>query len=327
MRDVVNRVMRWLLAGLIVFTLDGPAPSAASELEIEATRIALNPESAADVRAGAMIWRGGLELRADHPRFGGFSGLETADNGNLVAVSDLGWRLDLHPMIGDTGNLAGVELLGFGSFVDSAGNEMLEKVNIDAEALARTPDGRMLIAFERRHRIASIGGRRITKSLVVPDSLPDAPFNGGIEAMTVLADGRILALAERMRAAKDDGGSVAGWIGRSGDWRRIAYPVSFGYMPTGAATLPNGDILVLERHYTPLTGVAARIRKIPAAALQDSSISGPIIMELQPPRSVDNMEGIAIGERNGATIVYLVSDDNLNRGKQRTLLMMFELDE
>jgi hypothetical protein len=44
-----------------------------------------------------------------------------------------------------------------------------------------------------------------------------------------------------------------------------------------------------------------------------------------PPASVDNMEGLAVREDAGGTIIYLISDDNFNP-IQRTLLMKFRLE-
>ena len=89
---------------------------------------------------------------------------------------------------------------------------------------------------------------------------------------------------------------------------------------------PAGDILVLERRYTLIGGVAALLRRLPQESIRRGArLDGAEIARLQPPLNVDNMEGIAV-RRNGAggTLIYLLSDDNYSV-LQRTLLLMFEL--
>src|SRR4029453_8781230 len=99
---------------------------------------------------------------------------------------------------------------------------------------------------------------------------------------------------------------------------------------TGAALLPGGDVLVVERRYPPL---AARIRRITAEALERGELEGTEIARLAAPLNVDNFEGIEVlrGPR-GETRVLLVTDDNdcikrggIRTGLQRTLVMLFDL--
>jgi hypothetical protein len=55
------------------------------------------------------------------------------------------------------------------------------------------------------------------------------------------------------------------------------------------------------------------------------TIRGREIARLAPPLTVDNFEGLAITREHGATMLWMVSDDNL-LFLQRTLLMKFRLD-
>ena len=50
------------------------------------------------------------------------------------------------------------------------------------------------------------------------------------------------------------------------------------------------------------------------------------IARLQPPLTIDNMEGVSVTVENGRTIVWLASDDNFFP-LQRTLLLKFALME
>src|SRR3546814_11050780 len=87
----------------------------------------------------------------------------------------------------------------------------------DAEALARLPDGSLLVAFEREHRLrrfpADLGGR--AEVFDAPPGLAEADINAGIEAMVTLADGRLLAFRE---GQPDDGSSAVFLREESGDW-------------------------------------------------------------------------------------------------------------
>ena len=129
------------------------------------------------------------------------------------------------------------------------------------------------------------------------------------------------------------------WVERDGGWVSRPYPLASNepglhdvYRPTGAAFLPGGDLLVLERRYPPL---AVRLMRLRSADLDGAGPLDPReIVRLDPPLTVDNYEGLAVRRDDaGATLVYLVSDDNgCSKGGgvvaprvQRTLLVAFEL--
>jgi hypothetical protein len=44
--------------------------------------------------------------------------------------------------------------------------------------------------------------------------------------------------------------------------------------------------------------------------------------------NIDNMEGLALRRgRNGKTLLYMISDDNYNLILQRTVFLMFEVED
>ncbi len=56
-------------------------------------------------------------------------------------------------------------------------------------------------------------------------------------------------------------------------------------------------------------------------------LDGAVVAVLRPPLTVDNLEGVAVRRgAAGGTLIYLVSDDNFNP-LQRTLLLLFALEE
>lgn len=275
-------------------------------------------------RVGRLRYRGGLSLSSADERFGGLSGLAVAENGqDFVAVSDVGYWVTGGLLYDQGGNLGGVENVFLEPFKQLNGEPIHWGGENDAEALATTAAGDFVIAFERHHRIwrhPRPGAR--PKVLAPPADLREQPYNGGMEAITMLADGRLMALSEHLES---NGGTV-GWVQTpSGGWGRFTWKTSGGFRPTGAATLPDGRILVLERRFPP---VGARLRIVPATAIiAGGTADGQEIARLEGSITVDNMEGVAVRrEPDGATLIYLVSDDNFNT-LQRTLLMMFELDD
>ncbi len=106
----------------------------------------------------------------------------------------------------------------------------------------------------------------------------------------------------------------------------MTYALDGGFRPTGAATLPNGDVLVLERRFTLRNGIAGRIRRIDGTRIEPAAdLTSILLAEFRDPIVTDNFEGIAVRKgQDGNIMIYIVSDDNFNI-MQRTLLMMFEL--
>ena len=150
------------------------------------------------------------------------------------------------------------------------------------------------------------------------------PYNKGIEALTYFSKGRLIALSESEFSSNSN--SVLGWVGHSKGWIELTYLIGGGYRVTGAATLPNGNIMVLERLFSRGGKNAIRLKSIEAGSIIGGTVlEGKLIAELSPPITIDNFEGIAIREEfKGKAIIYLISDDNFNP-EQRTLLMIFEM--
>ena len=166
-----------------------------------------------------------------------------------------------------------------------------------------------------------------------PPGLDRAPGNRGLEALTALPDGRILAITEEMPASGDPGrpearSTYAAWIGRPGAWRAIGWRPAPGHLATDAAALPDGGALVLERFFSLFGGITARITRVSAAALADPAagtiLEGEELIRLDGVLPPENYEGIAATRHAGRTLVAVISDDNEN-ALQRTLLLLFEL--
>ncbi len=299
----------------------------AEPIAVKSVPVPLSAADPAQVAVGALRYRGGLVLTSEHQRFGGLSGLRvSADGKRLEAVSDEGHWFTARLVYDRQGRLAGLADAEIGALLDPAGKPLRNKIEQDAEALTALPDGSRLVGFERHHRIL-----RYPKSLAdvpqvfpPPPGLEQAPLNEGLESLVALSDGSVLALTEDMT----EQGLLRGWLWRDGRWSTLRYRLNGAPRPSDATTLPGGDLLVLERSYSPLKGLHLRLVRVALRCIKpDGTLQPQEIAELRPPLTADNLEGVSVRRNEkGETIVYLLSDDNFS-GLQRTLLMMFALEE
>jgi len=261
-------------------------------------------------------WR----LESADSRFGGFSGL-VVERDRLLLLSDRGW-------------LWSAERAPLGTVPFRDGSWRVQRLRVDgrtpdAEDLARTPDGKILVALEGRHAVAALpsGGRqhRLVLDLEarpLPEPLSDLPANLGIEALAALPAGALLAIAEHGSGERH----MAALLGR-GVPRLLAYRSAPGFAPTGADHR-DGWLYVVERKLSAFSGFAARLTATPVgdpADLPDVLEPALEVARLSGPGVVDNMEGVASEPivPNGTVRLWLVSDDNFSP-LQRTLLMTVE---
>lgn len=315
---------------VLALSLPGFAAAAQEAISVFSQTVPLDPRDPKIRRAGALEYRGGIALRSTDPRFGGFSGIHVSTDGtSLLAISDRGSWMRLALRYDRAGRLVGAAEAEIGALIGEDGNA-LSGADADAEALAAMPDGSLLVAFERRHRIlhypeANPPFSKPPTAYAAPEGLMQAPPNGGLEALTHMGRGFVVAIAERLSAG---GGAVAAWVGRNGLWEPFAYVRKPGLRVTDATLLPRGDLLVLEHRYSAETGSVVRFVRVPRNAIAPRRrVEGQEIALLEPPLTTENLEAVSV--RRGApgeALVYAMSDDNFNP-LQRTLLMMFAIKE
>ena len=295
---------------------------------MHAAPVPLNPTNLAQGTVGRLRYRGGVHLISNDKRFGGWSSLRLAPDGQrLTLLSDEGvWLTAL--LQHDGGLLTGIGEAELGPVVDLENKPLEGKDNRDGESLARLPDGGFVIGFERLHRLWRYGndnGRLTGPAVAVPSppGLSEAPFNGGIESLVFVPRAGLFALTEYWI----QGQLIRGWIGGPDDWRPLGYRFERALRPSDAAMLPWGDLLVLERAYNPERGVVGvRLRQISREALKPgAALGGRLVADLVPPLTLDNFEGLDCLKSRGETLCYVVSDDNLSKD-QRTLLLSFALE-
>jgi len=307
-------------------------PAAADPIALESKRVAFSEEEVQGPPVvGRLEYRGGLHLTSSDARFGGWSGLIVSpDGGALIAISDNGYWLTAKPIYDRAGRLDAIAPEGeIGVLQDPIGKPVRGRRR-DAEEITALPEG-LAVAFEGEHRVwiyPNDGAPFARAPIVVemPRGLSRAPSNKGIETMTGLADGRLMIVTEGLFSAPD---RLAGWISDGPPhraWSPIAWRTLGEFVPTGAARLPGGDVLVLQRRFTWIGGLASRISRVAARDIvPGATIAGEEIARLEVPVVHENFEGIAVAARDGDTLVYVISDDNYNAVLQRSLLLMFAL--
>jgi len=291
--------------------------------EVRTSRVALAPDGIRQV--GALTFLGGLHFKSGDRAFGGYSAM-TVDGDRFTLLSDGGLVFSFR-MASPMRPFAP----RFGVLPDGPGSGW-RKLDRDSESMALDPaTGQVWVGFERANMIwrYSPGFARAEAS-VAPPAMAKWPLNSGAEAMVRLRDGGFLVFSEGKRAP--GGGRVAlRFAGDPVTGPRRGFAFTFvppdHYQPTDAAELPDGRLLVLTRRATVKTGFVNTLVLLDQRAITPGArVRGREIAALEAPLIHDNFEGIAVTREGGATIVWLVSDDNSSTWFQRTLLLKFRLD-
>jgi len=314
-----------IVCALLTTASAPPPPAMDGPITIVATALSLDSEDLARRRVGALRFLNVWKLTSDHPRFGGISAM-AIDAGRVTALSDAGNLIRFS--LPRRGRIAGATIH---ALPDGPGDGS-RKQDRDTESLMMDrATGRFWVGFEHHNMIWRYApGATRAEAKAAPKVMADWPKNGGPEAMLRLFDGRVLVFGEE---AEEPDGTTAGLIFTGDPADPAARPRSFGYRApagyrvTDGAQLPDGRVILLNRHFALIDGISAAVTLIdPATIRPDSVVEGIEIARLAPPLTVDNMEALAVTRERGQTILWMMSDDNFN-AVQRTLLLKFRLEE
>ena len=320
------------IAGLQGGAVSAPMPDRRS-VAVRATPIEhfslRNPELS---RFGALEFLGGLELSCPDERFGGWSALAiSADGLRLTSVSDKGtWLTATLATRGETP--VGVVEAMLASVIGPDGRPVSGTGRWDCESLA-IHEGNAFVGLERvnevlRFAIAKDGLAARGMPVHVPPDVKRFSNNRGLEAIAVVPvgpfAGSLIGVGERPFEGKDGPISPGFFItGATGSFEIVRHG---GFDITDAAFLPSGDLLLLERHFAWLSGIAMRIRRFDGRALRPGArLDGDPLITADMAMHIDNMEGLAVHSApDGSAILTLISDDNFSL-LQRTVLLRFRL--
>jgi hypothetical protein len=239
--------------------------------------------------------------------FGGFSGLAVApDGGDFAVVSDRGTWATARFLRDADGRLEGVALRDQGP-LRAIDGEALGGRDIDAEALAISPDGDAWVAFEAFHRIRRYADLSEPAGRVpAHHDFAGLQRNSGLEALAMDADGTLYAIPER--SGRLDRPFPVYRL-RDGAWdKRLRLPRDGAFLVVDAAFGPDGRLYLLERDFEWLGGFRTRVRRFELGP--DGFGAETTLIETRF-GELDNMEGISVWQDpQGRTRIVLISDDN-----------------
>ena len=315
---------------------DERAVAAPVSIEVNARPIAsFDPRDPSHVRFGALQYRSGLVLTSSFRGFGGLSAIRMLDakGERFIALSDKGsWF---------TGRIvySGREMTGLAD-VEAApilgpdGRPAAARGWYDTESIAL--DGEIAyVGIERVNQVLrfdlSKGFTRARGEVVpLPPAAKRLPYNKGLEALVIVPKGlplagTLIAISER---GLDRQGNLEAFLIGGGAPGQFSVRRSDDFDVSDAVLLASGDLLVLERKFSWLSGLGIRIRRIALKSIAPGAlVDGPSIFEADLGQEIDNMEGIdAHVTESGDTVLTMVSDDNFSP-IQRTLILQFSLAE
>lgn len=283
-------------------------------------------------RFGALAFRSGLDLRSSAPSFGGFSGLwRSTDGRELVALADNSQWLAAK-VEADEGRLVGLAEAAMAPLLDASGRPLRQTRYYDTEGFT-IAGGSAYVSVERHAAVLRFdwgkGGLRARgQALPIPPEFRSLPGNTGLEAIGVAPQrsplaGALVVIAEQA-APGDEAPTVGGVLtGARRGLFRVAR--SDGFDVTDLAFLPTGEVLLLERRFSLLRGIAARLRRLAPDAIRPGAlVDGPVIFETEAAHRIDNMEGLSVHQEGRETILTMIADNNFS-ALQRTLLLEFAL--
>ncbi|MEU5442652.1 esterase-like activity of phytase family protein [Streptomyces griseofuscus] len=269
---------------------------------------------------------------------GNFSALAVDRDGSLAALEDRSQLFDL-----DARTLQPKSAV---HLADENG------ADLDSEGLVIDRDGTRLITSEVEPSIRRYSrDGKILDRLPVPSALLVAPAgratsNQTFEGLTLLPGGHTLLASMEDPIAGDSADLVRfqTWTRTKGDHFRLAaqyaYRIDAGLGVPEVQATPDGRLLVLERGFTAGVGNTVRLyladprhatdtsgienltgqsgvrvmKKTLLADIADCPSLGATAKETQPNPLLDNIEGMAVTDRDrtGRLKVVLVSDDNQN---------------
>lgn len=322
-------------AALLIAGLAAAQPVAFEPVEVRSTPVAHFKVGSSETRFGALEFVGGLELSSGARAFGQLSAMRfLTPGGEFVGVADHGYWFRGRVERDAAGLPTGISGFAMQPMVDETGAVVADKADKDAEGLD-VAGGLATVSFERHARVseyridgASVGGPVGAVDFGIPRH--ELRYNQGIETVARapaqgIQEGARIVIAER---SIDPDGNIFAAILEGPEKGVLKVRRSGDFDVTDGVFLENGDLLLLERRFSVVSGAAMRLRLIDGDSVRRGAlVDGPVLMEADLAYRIDNMEALDVWTRaDGETIVSLMSDDNQSF-LQRTLYLEFRLAE
>lgn len=317
--------MRWLPSILAVLLIvpryDGPErlPLIGDTPRIAAARYV--PAGGWPRRIGALVPVGAVTLSSTDPAFGGFSAMAMRD-GRAMLLSD-GGNLVSFAMRG--GEIEGPR----GQVLRDGPGSGWDRTDRDSESLAIDPQrGTVWVGYENQNEIwrypPDLAGYEKRRA---PGLMRKWVRNQGAESLVRLRDRRFIAIAERKPDRRTRHAVLFSGDPTRADTKAAAFRFvpPDRYDPSDAVELPDGDLLVLTRRFQYPFRFTAKLVRVPRAAFRaGAEVSGTVIATLAPPVIGENCEGLTVTREGGATMVWIVTDNDVMAWRP-TYLLKFRL--
>ena len=325
------------IVGLVLFILAVVVAVAAPRYATGLVRVVIDatPVTSFDnrdpskVRFGNLEFRGGLALESKYPAFGGISGIHVEPGGNrFIAVTDKGSWLRGRIIYRD-GRPAGIADTEMAPILGQDGRPLAARGWYDTESLA-VRDGILYVGIERVEQIVRFDYRRDGllargQPINVPADFKTLTYNKSLECVAAPQQGslagELIAVSEK---SLDAAGNLRSFVLGTNRVTRFSVKRTDEFDVSDCTILPPDDLLLLERRFSFVRGIAIRIRRVPISSLKEGVVvDGRTMIEADLAYEIDNMEGISIHRTTGGeTIITIVSDDNFSV-LQRNLLLQF----
>jgi len=334
----LRRALAALLVSLFVTSsasAQTTAPDAPVRIAITARPIpTFEPRNPTRTEFGALTYRGGISLMSSHSEFGGISSIRVqADGQHFLAVTDKS-RWLRGRIAYDGARPIGIVDAEMAPVLGPDGKPLAARGWYDTESMAED-GGTVWLGIERVHRIVKFdigkfGLLARGEPIPVPPGIGRLPNNKGIECLVFVPHrlalgGTLVAISER---GLDKDGNIQGFLLGGPNPGEFSVKRIGSFDITDCAVTPGGNLLILERFFSRLTGVGMRIRSVPLTTVKaGATIDGPVLIESDMGYQIDNMEGISVHRAaDGKLVLTLISDDNFSI-IQRTILLQFTLAE
>jgi hypothetical protein len=260
--------------------------AAPTRIDIDATSItSFDNREPSQIRFGALEFRGGLVLTSRNPAFGGISGIHVEPDGeHFIAITDKGSWLRGR-IVYQNGRPARIADAEMAPILGSDGRPLAARGWFDTESLTER-DGVFYIGIERVEQIVRLDYRRDgfkarAEPIKVPADFKSFRYNRSLECLAAPPQGSPLAgeLIVVTERSLDAGGNLRSFLLDGDRVTRFSVKRTDDFDVSDCAILSPGDLLLLERRFSLMRGVAMRIRRLPLASLRaDALVDGrPII--------------------------------------------------
>lgn len=321
----------FLVLLLILAGLPSSGPEARARLgthpQMSTRRVPLDAGDLTQRRVGALTYMGGVRLTSRDAAFGGFSEM-SVEGDRFTMISDGGTFIRFR--MGPRWRLFDIQ---FGDLPDGPGTGW-DKGDRDSESMTVDPaTGTIWVGFENANAIWRYDAALSrAEAHVAPTLMQGWEVNGGPESLVRMRDGSFVVISETTNLKRGvDGRAAMRFSGDPTDPATRFFSFAFrppegGYNPSDMTQLPDGRLLVLVRRISINRWFESKLLLIdPAEIRPGATIAGREIATFTMPVTRDNFEALAVTREEGATILWIASDDNL-QPVQQSLLMKFRLD-